>query len=277
MKKILFPTDFSKTSLNAFVYALHLAKKINAEIVTLHIYQLVVGTFDDYYDFLHENYSISEWGNFENYKSEVPKLRMLAEKEQCQSVKVSHVLKRGDVVADILDTAEKEHADFIVMGTTGATGFKETFLGTVAEKVMNHAKAIVLAIPEKAAYKSIKNILFLAELDKLQVDALKKVERLAKAFNAHIDVLQIKSSHSETDADLLEKWKKQFLQSDLYFYILTSESIEDTAVDFMQLNHTDVVAMPVHEKTYFEKLFLFSLSRQLAFHSSVPVLAIHTK
>lgn len=277
MKKILFPTDFSQTSLNAFVYALHLAKKINAEIVTLHVYQLVVGTFDDYYDFLNENYSISEWGNFENYKSEVPKLRMLAEKEHCQGVKLSHILERGDIVPGILEIAEKEQVDFIVMGTTGATGLKETFLGTVSEKVMNHAKATVLAIPEKAQYKNIKNILFLTELSKLQTDALKKVERIATAFNAHIDVLQIKSSHSNGDAAILEKWKKQFLQSDIYFYILTSDSLADTAIDFMQLNKTDMVAMPVHEKNHFEKLFLFSLSRQMAFHSQVPVFALHTK
>jgi nucleotide-binding universal stress UspA family protein len=42
MKKILFPTDFSETSNNAFVYALQLAKNIDAEVVTLHVYELPV-------------------------------------------------------------------------------------------------------------------------------------------------------------------------------------------------------------------------------------------
>lgn len=277
MKKILFPTDFSKNSLNAFVYALHLAKKTSAEIVTLHVYPIIAGTYGDYYDFIYENYDINELAQFENYKSEVPKLRMLAEKEQCQSVRVSHILKQGDAVNDILDIAEKENADMIVMGTTGASGVKEVFLGTVTEKVMNRAKAVVLAIPEKAQYKSVKNILFLAELDKLQTTALKQVEQLAEAFNAHIDVLQIKSKHSDKEESLLKKWKQQFLASDISFYILASASIEDTAVDFIQLNKIDIVAMPIHEKNFFERLFLFSLSRQMAFHSLVPVLAIHSK
>lgn len=277
MKKILFPTDFSENSLNAFVYALHLAKKMKAEIVTLHVYPIIAGTYGDYYDFIYENYDINELAQFENYKSEVPKLRMLAEKEQCQSVRVSHILKQGDAVNDILDIAEKENADMIVMGTTGASGVKEVFLGTVTEKVMNHAKTVVLAIPEKAQYKGVKNILFLAELDKLQTTALKQVEQLAEAFNAHIDVLQIKSKHSDKEESLLKKWKKQFLESDINFYILASTSIEDTVIDFIQLNKIDIVAMPVHEKNFFERLFLFSLSRQMAFHSQVPVLAIHSK
>ncbi len=277
MKKILFPTDFSENSLNAFVYALHLAKKMKAEIVTLHVYPIIAGTYGDYYDFIYENYDINELAQFENYKSEVPKLRMLAEKEQCQSVRVSHILKQGDAVNDILDIAEKENADMIVMGTTGASGVKEVFLGTVTEKVMNHAKTVVLAISEKAQYKGVKNILFLAELDKLQTTALKQVEQLAEAFNAHIDVLQIKSKHSDKEESLLKKWKKQFLESDISFYILASTSIEDTVIDFIQLNKIDIVAMPVHEKNFFERLFLFSLSRQMAFHSQVPVLAIHSK
>ncbi|MFT3796464.1 universal stress protein [Flavobacterium sp.] len=277
MKKILFPTDFSKNSLNAFVYALHLTKKTNAEIVTLHVYPIIAGTYGDYYDFIYENYDINELAQFENYKSEVPKLRMLAEKEQCQSVRVSHILKQGDAVNEILDVAEKEKTDMIVMGTTGASGVKEVFLGTVTEKVMNHAKTLVLAVPEKARYQNVKNLLFLAELDKLQTTALKQVEQLAEPFKAHIDVLQIKGKHNDEEESLLKKWKKHFLKSDIYFYILASASIEDTAIDFVRLNKIDIVAMPVHEKNFFERLFLFSLSRQMAFHSQVPVLAIHTK
>ena len=37
MKKILFPTDFSDVSKNAFIYALKLADSINAEIITMHV------------------------------------------------------------------------------------------------------------------------------------------------------------------------------------------------------------------------------------------------
>lgn len=42
MKKILFPTDFSDNSNNAFVYALKLAEKLQAEVITLHVYQFPV-------------------------------------------------------------------------------------------------------------------------------------------------------------------------------------------------------------------------------------------
>ena len=40
MKKLLFPTDFSETANNAFVYALKMAKSIDAEVIVLHVYDL---------------------------------------------------------------------------------------------------------------------------------------------------------------------------------------------------------------------------------------------
>jgi len=59
MKKILVPLDFSPASLNAFTYALSLAKKIGAEIVTTHIYEVAVATTVEFYDFLLTNYQIN--------------------------------------------------------------------------------------------------------------------------------------------------------------------------------------------------------------------------
>lgn len=274
MKKILFPTDFSDVSHNAFVYALHLAKKLHAEIVTLHVYTIPVPYGDHGVSI--EQCDYAEWSHFENYKKEVDRLHLIAEQQHCGQVKLSHKLESGDVVLEILGTCNAEAADIVVLGTTGATGLKEAFLGSVAEKIVNQAKAIVLAIPEKASFQHIKNILFVTELDKLQVSALVKVQQIAKTFGAHIDVLQVKNRHDESDAGLLAKWKSEFVQSDIYFYILTSNDVEGTVTDFMKLNNTDVVAMPVHHKGFFEKLFFFSLSRQMAFHSHVPVLAVHT-
>ena len=39
MKKILFPTDFSETANNAFIYAIHLAKSLEAELIVLHTFE----------------------------------------------------------------------------------------------------------------------------------------------------------------------------------------------------------------------------------------------
>ncbi|MNK66008.1 universal stress protein UspE [compost metagenome] len=276
MKKILFPTDFSNASLNSFIYALRLAKKIDAEIITVHVLDLPLQLVIDNSDFLIENYNISEWGDFENFKSKVPKLRDIAEKHLLQRIKVTHMLERGNITEEILNIAHNEKPDFIVMGTTGATGLKEVFLGSVAEKIINKSRCRVLAIPEGCQYKPIRKILFLALYEKYELDLLGQIEEIAGLFNAHINVLQIKKNHEEEDNIRISQWKDHFEKADMTFSILATDAIEETVLDYIELNKIDVAAVTVHQKGFFEKLFLFSLSRQLAYHSTVPILTIPT-
>lgn len=276
MKKILFPTDFSKASLNAFVYALYLAKKLGAEIITLYVYELPVGMAITTYDFIQENYDINELSEFENYKSDVPKLRAIAAKEQLEHIKLSHVLENGDVIQEILNVERNEKIDCIVMGTTGATGFRETFLGTTTEKIINLSKAIVFAIPEKCSYSPIKKILFLAQYEKFELDILQKTKEISDYFNAHIDVLQIKQHHEPADNIVMERWRSHFHKANINFHVLATNATEETVLDFIELNHIGMVALPVHHKSFFERVFFFSLSTQMAFHSTVPVMSIHS-
>ena len=77
MKKILFPTDFSDVSKNAFIYALKLADAVNAEIITLHVYQLDSPAYLDVSIYLQEIYEYEELSEFENYKDEIPLLLSL--------------------------------------------------------------------------------------------------------------------------------------------------------------------------------------------------------
>src|SRR5436190_22459853 len=91
MQKILFPTDFSKASLNAFTYALHLAKNIGAEIVVLHVYELpIIDT--NYVDtpvYLTQIYESIDLSNFENFRGQIPLLRSIAETHGLEDIKIS--------------------------------------------------------------------------------------------------------------------------------------------------------------------------------------------
>ena len=277
MKKILFPIDFSETSFNAFRYALHFAKKINAEIVTLHVYEFPAIVYSEYGNFLIDNYNVNVWTEFENYKDEVPKLRAIAENEQLEHIKISHVLKQGNVQDSILDLVKKEHADYIVMGTKGATGLKEIFLGTVTQSIMNNAKVPVFAVPSDCEYQPIKRILFLTKYEKAHLPILKIIFKLAKVFEAHLDVLQVSSSFDNTHKTIYSEWEKSFPKSEISFFTLTSNDYEGTINEFMKLHKTNLVTMPIHHLGFFEKIFSYSLSRKLTFHSNIPILGLYER
>ena len=122
MKKILFPTDFSDTSKNAFLYALKLADNIGAEIITLHVYELPQADYIDVSAYLYEIYEVTEFSNFENYRDEVPALRNIAEANDLGHIKISNVLENGNLISKIIEISNAENIDYIVMGTKGATG-----------------------------------------------------------------------------------------------------------------------------------------------------------
>ena len=148
------------------------------------------------------------------------RLRKIAEKLDLGHIQIKHVLRQGDAVLEIVDTIKEDKPDFVVMGTRGASGFKEVFLGTIAERVINQSTVPVLAIPENAKFKGIKKILFLAELEKLEMDMLAKVCRLADTFNAAIEVLQVKPYKEDNEGIVLNTWKERSKNEKVHFTII---------------------------------------------------------
>lgn len=275
MRKILFPTDFSEVSKNAFIYTLKLADSIDAEIITMHVYQLPQANYVNVAEYLHEIYDVTELSNFDNYKDEVPILRHIAEENNLDKVKISHVLILGNLIEEIQKITKHENIDFIVMGTKGATGLKETFLGTVATKVMNDVKAVVLAIPERCKYQPIKNLLYITEYNSTDIESFMRVMALAKVFQAHIDCLHVEPLHHKNKKNDMEDWNELIKNHNIALHSISGDDIEGIILNFIDLYKINMIAMRVYHKNFFEKLFEISLSKKLAFHVNVPILAIH--
>lgn len=275
MKKILFPTDFSAVSKNAFIYALKLAESINAEIVTMHVYQLPQANYINVSEYLHEIYDVTELSNFENYKDEVPLLRRIAEDNNLGHIKISHVLILGNLVPEIKKITENENFDFVVLGTKGATGLKETFFGTIATKVMNDVKALILVIPEHCKYQPIKKILFITQYKSEDTASFIKVMSLSKIFHAHLDCLRVEATHQEVKKDSREDWNTLIEKQRVAFHSIKGDDVEGIILNFIDSNDINLIIMQVHHRNFFEKLFEISLSKKLAFHIDVPILAIH--
>nr|WP_315211208.1 universal stress protein [uncultured Flavobacterium sp.] len=275
MRKILFPTDFSEVSKNAFIYTLKLADSIDAEIITMHVYQLPQANYVNVSEYLHEIYDVTELSNFDNYKDEVPILRHIAEENNLDKVKISHVLILGNLIEEIQKITKHENIDFIVMGTKGATGLKETFLGTVATKVMNDVKAVVLAIPERCKYQPIKNLLYITEYNSTDIESFMRVMALAKVFQAHIDCLHVEPLHHKNKKNDMEDWNELIKNHNIALHSISGDDIEGIILNFIDLYKINMIAMRVYHKNFFEKLFEISLSKKLAFHVNVPILAIH--
>lgn len=274
-KKILFPTDFSKAAKNAFIYALKLADSIHAEIVTVHFYQMPQANYINVSEYLGEIYDVNELSNFENYKQEVPTLRRIAEGNNLGHIKISHALILGDVVHEIKILAENENFDFIVMGTKGATGLKDVLFGTIATKVMNEVSILTLLIPEDCEYKLIDRILFLTQYDLIEIEPFNTVLSFAQLFQSHVDCLRIVPNQDRIKNKCLEEWKALSVQKSVSFSTKVGNDIEGIILDSIKSIEANMLAMHVHHKNFVANLIDSSLSKKLALHINIPILAIH--
>ena len=73
-------------------------------------------------------------------------LREAAAEVEAAGVKVRTFARQGEPADAILDVAEEEGADLIVVGNKGMTGAKRFLLGSVPNKVSHHAPSSVLII-----------------------------------------------------------------------------------------------------------------------------------
>jgi nucleotide-binding universal stress UspA family protein len=274
MKKILFPTDFSDVSKNAFIYALKLADALNAEIITLHVYQLDSPVFLDASIYLQEIYEYEELSEFENYKDEVPVLRNIAQANDLGHIPISNVLIQGSLVAEVLRISTEENIDLIVLGTKGATHLRQIFLGTTLTRIMDESSITLLGVPENCEYKPINKILFTTKYHFEDIEALQKTYSLAKVLNAHIDCLNVKPPHKVHNDDFAVDFKNVFSNSDIAFHSVLSDDVEGAILDFIQQNSINMMAIHIKHKGFFEKLFQVSLSKKLAVNINIPILSV---
>jgi universal stress protein A len=141
IKNILLPTDFSNLSLSAANFAIALSKQYNAEIDLMHVIEKTPPLM-----YIHSINPQIE--SFLSYIEEDAKagLEKIAERLKKEGANIRTVLRRGLSYQEIVDYAEGNRIDIIVIATHGRTGILHTLLGSVAEKVIRYSKIPVLVI-----------------------------------------------------------------------------------------------------------------------------------
>ncbi|MFY7740028.1 MAG: universal stress protein [Flavobacterium sp.] len=275
MKKILFPTDFSEVANNAFVHALSLAKLVHGELILLHTYELPI--VDN--QFAPQNYQVLfdslELSNFEKFKDEVPKLRAIAEENHFGDIKMSHMILDGDLMYNIKEIIKKDKIDYVVMGTSGATGWKEAFLGTNTGEAIVNLSVPVLSIPKDCKYTKIETIGFTTRYREKDKEALKQVIKIAKTANAKVKCLYVKTKATDNTEVIFDDWNEQFKNDPVTFFILPNEDVKESISDFITHQEIDVLAMLTYKRSFFESLFSSSFTEKMSYNSEIPILALH--
>jgi len=140
IKKILAPTDLSELSRAGLRYALELGKSEGAEVLVYN----VVEPPQEWLDRHDEFYTVDRL--IEKHKNILGRFLKLAVGDLLPQVSVRQEVGFGVSYKTIVEKAEEEKADLIVMSTRGSTGLSHALIGSVTEKVVRTASCPVLSI-----------------------------------------------------------------------------------------------------------------------------------
>ena len=140
---IVVGTDGSETAGKAVLQATELARQVGASVSLVSAYEPVSG--NRLREEKREVPKDMEW--MVNPREDVEAtLKEASEEVEGAGVKVETFAREGDAADAILDVAEEQNADLIVVGNKGMTGAKRFLLGSVPNKVSHHAPCSVLII-----------------------------------------------------------------------------------------------------------------------------------
>lgn len=141
-QKILFPTDFSDSSKSAENCACELAKQFHAELHVLHVLQDFLLSVPQTAAALLIPPAILE----DIVNSAEAEIQKVPSSASVGDLKIVRAVRIGSTCDAIVQYAQEHAIDLIVIGTHGRTGLRHMLLGSVAERVVQHAKCAVLTV-----------------------------------------------------------------------------------------------------------------------------------
>lgn len=283
MKKILVPVDFSTRSISALELAAETATLTKSSVTLFHV-------IVDPFIFLSAPNSylspIIDTGIQADYitkleKSSKENLKKLASKPFLKSLKVYTVTKTGgSIYREILNYAEDNKFDMIVMGTNGATSIGEIFLGTNAERIIRFTDIPVLVIGKKLKAPVIRNIVFASKFDETANQVFPFINNFAKLFNAKMHLLRVNSKDdfmpTQTAIERMESFYKG-KKSDFEIAVRDAYEIDDGIVKYAGEIKADLIAVGVHRRSGPSRLFTDRIVEGLLRLTGIPVLGVDIK
>ena len=270
MKRILVPTDFSKHAEYALRVAAQIAKKNNSEIYLLHMLELPHQGSDA----ISSGSAIPQIMFFKEMA--INKLETLMESDFLEGTNVSEIIQFEKAFDGIMEISKKNSVDLIVMGSHGASGYEEMFIGSNAEKVVRSSEVPVLIIKNETEEFKANKLVFASDFsDEIKKPFAKLIE-FATIFNSHLDLVMINTPNSFKSTAVAEKIMTDFLEGTNFTnystHIYNDVNIEKGILNYSSSVDADLIGMCTHGRTGFSHFFNGSISEDLVNHTVRPVI-----
>lgn len=271
MKKILVPTDFSDQAENALKVAAQLAKKFNSEIFLLHMLELPLELVDPVQG--SSSHNLPESIFF--MKLAHQRFKKLMSRPYLDGIKIYETVQFYQAFDGIMEVSQEKNCDLIVMGSHGASGFKEMFIGSNTEKVVRSSTIPVLVIKKDQPEFRIENFVFASDGDTANRHTLEKAQNFAEKMGAKLHLLFINTPNNFLTTEDAHKRMETFAEGtnvkDYEIHIYNDISVEKGILHFATTLEAGLIGISTHGRKGIAHFFNGSISEDLVNHAKIPV------
>ena len=277
MNNFIVPIDFSETSKNAARYAAHISTLVpDAHLILYNVFDtLEYGT---------DSSPLGTDGVEDTSRKEIVELALASVRTELSGItgaNISCVAEESHRFLDSLENYVKMHdIQLIIMGLTGSTRLGQVLMGSNALNIVRKAVAPVIIVPPETHSQSAKNVLLLTDFkDVDHTIPIPSVTAILDLFKPKLFIVNVDHEHyvQVTDEYKAERTK---LESKLKaynpeFYFIRLFDFVDAANQFVADYKIDLILTFPRKHSFLSNIFKTSSTKQLAYHSHVPIVAIN--
>jgi nucleotide-binding universal stress UspA family protein len=277
MKRILVPTDFSKTAQIALETGASIARNANAELLLLHVIEATSGG----------SYSVEGEVNYGEDAEEKIFMMKLIERARKQlhkqvndpklsDLKVKSLLRLGTPFHGMQTIITEQKVDLVVMGTAGKDRLEERVIGSNTERVVRRAQCPVLTLHKRNNLVDFKNIVYATSLDEDEEIFSRVVRKTQSMYDSIIHLVHINTpSNFKRDVEVrkyMQDFAKRLQLKNYTLNIFNDRTEEEGIIYFADYVNADLIAMATHGRTGFAHVLSGSIAEDVVGHSKRPVL-----
>ena len=266
-KLIIYPTDFSECAKNAMAYVIAMGKALKCKIRILHAVEISsLAITEENPDILLNSIKILT-EEAEN------KIRTLKAEIEAFDLECEYEIVEGRTLF-LKDYIENIDPLMIVMGTIGKNGLENKLFGSFAAQTIRNPKSKVLAIPEKAKFNNLSEIVFATDFHIKDKTCLEFIKKIRKYYDSNLRVIHISDNfpdlkqEREKFSQLEAEITKIISSQNIHFEFLYGDDVEDKLLELLENSKPDMLTLITRKRNFIDK----SLSKKMVNHTNVPVL-----
>lgn len=276
MKKIVIPYDFSAEAELALDAATQYAQIDPSDLHLVHVVEVP----SSYLSLYPEYGSLDLESVFDDdiLKSIDQRLQAVVQRVKEKGPNVTSDVVHGKPFESIQKTIAHQEADLIFMGSKGATGLKEMFVGSNTERVIRNAKVPVFTVKQKVDFSAISDLVYATDF--VADKSLAFAKQLQKLLHLKIRLLKVYNTNEwvYTERSAMEKLKEFGIENGLQDYslhVIDSPFVTDGILKFAHEKKADLIVMGTHGYTGLGHLIAGSNAEGVANHSKIPIFTVH--